>query len=212
MRNQFPTADELRTALLDATRKEREILARLWLSEGPPEIFRRCPAVYDELRGWLSARLRIHAKEITIVGSARTGYSMVPRHFGRPFGQDSDLDLAIISDSLFERLTTDFYLFADDYRSGTVRPRSEKQSHLWQENLKFGNRNIPNGFFDAWKIPNFSRYTVTREINQAMWKLVNKLERTETAPRVRRASGRVYRDWKSFVARVELNLSAALRV
>lgn len=136
---------------------------------------------------------------------------MVPRRFGSPFGEHSDLDLAIISANLFERLVSDFRLFADDYRSGAVRPRSETEDRLWQDNVEFGNRNIPKGFFDAWKIPNVSRYRVTREINQAMWKLVKKLECTERAPKVSRASGRVYRDWRSFVARMDINLSAALR-
>jgi hypothetical protein len=206
----FPSSDELRAALLGATRYGREIVARLWLSEGPPSAFQQCPAIYEDLRGWLSARLGIHPKEITLVGSARIGYSMVPTEFGKPFGEQSDLDLAFISAQLFERLTSDFRLFSEDYRAGAVKPRSDNERTLWESNLEFGERNIPKGFFDAWKIPNFDRYSVTRQVNQAMWKLIKKLEITAAAPKVHRASTRVFRDWRSFVNRMTVNLSVAV--
>ena len=206
----FPNSDELRAALLGATRDGREIVARLWLTEGPPSAFQQCPAIYEDLRGWLSARLGVHPKEITLVGSARIGYSMTQAEFGKPFGEHSDLDLAIISAQLFERLTSDFRLFSEDYEAGDVNPRSDKERTLWESNLEFGERNIPKGFFDAWKIPNFDRYSVTRHVNQTMWKLIKKLETTAAAPKVHRASTRVYRNWQSFVNRLTVNLSAAV--
>ena len=127
----FPSSDELRAALLGTTGYGREIVARLWLAEGPPSAFQQCPAIYEDLRGWLSARLGVHAKEITLVGSARIGYSMAPTEFGKPFGEHSDLDLAIISAQLFERLTTDFRLFSGEYRAGAVTPRSDNERTLW---------------------------------------------------------------------------------
>lgn len=189
----------------------REIVARLWLAEGLPVAFKSCPAIYESLRGWLGNRLDIHPKEITLIGSARIGYSMAPAEFGRPFGEQSDLDLAIISTKLFERLNVDFQLFSEDYKAGTISPRNDRERALWKGNLEFGERNVPKGFIDAWKLPNFDRYPVTQQINQAMWKLLKKLETTASAPKIRRASSRVYRNWQSLANRMDVNLVAAIK-
>ena len=209
--NPFPSPDELRTALAGASRASREIVARLWLTEGLPSAFRSSPAVYEDIRGWLGARLNVHAKQVTMVGSARLGYSLAPApKLGQPFNEKSDLDLSIISDELFYRVASAFEAFCADRRAGTVAPRTPHERKLWEANVSFGERNIPRGFFDANKIPNFHRYEVIQCVNQSMWALLKRLEATPEAPRVRRASTRVYRDWQAFVDRVSLNLKTAL--
>jgi len=207
----FPNPDELRTALSGGTRRGREIFVRLWLTEGTPSAFRECPAIYEDVRGWLSSRLKIHPKEITVIGSARIGYSLAPPpEFGKPFGKHSDLDLSVISVELFESLVSAFATFADDYSQRAVAPRNDRERKLWEANLEFGDRNIDRGFFDASKLPNLDRYAVSQRINQAMWALLKKLEATAGAPNIRRASTRVYRDWQCFIEQASLNLRAAL--
>lgn len=207
----YPSADELRAALSGGTRRSREIVTRLWLTEGLPAAFRGCPAIYEEVRGWLGTQLGIHPKEITLIGSARVGYSLAPApDFGRRFGKHSDLDLSVISAQLFARLVTAFNLFADDYRQNSAVPRSDRERELWDDNLQFGRRNIPRGFLDARKIPNFARYSDSQNINQTMWVLLKKFEVTPGAPEVRRVSVRVYRDWQCFIDQVSLNLRSAL--
>ena len=84
--------------------RQREVLARLWLAEGIPHAFQKCPAIYDSVRCWLSECLRNHdvqAKDIGVVGSARLGASYVPWKLGRPFSPRSDLDMFIVSKRLF---------------------------------------------------------------------------------------------------------------
>ena len=143
--------------------------------------------------------------------SARIGYSLAPPpEFGKPFGEHSDLDLSVISPLLFERLVEAFRLFASDYRSGALAPRNDHERMLWDANLEFAERNIPRGFFDASKVPNFERYLAAQRINQAMWALRKKLEATAGAPTVRHASTRVFRDWQCFIDRASLNLRWAL--
>jgi hypothetical protein len=164
------------------------------------------------MRGWLASRLGVHPKEVTLIGSARIGYSLAPPpEFGRPFGDRSDLDLSIVSGDLFQRVTSTFSNFSADYSSGVVAPRNLYERHLWDENLTFAERNIPRGFFDPNKIPNFPRYPIAQQVSQAMWELVKKLEVTPGSPQVSRASARVYRDWQSFIERVSFNLLSALR-
>ena len=207
----FPSPDELRKALTGASRASREIVARLWLTEGLPSAFRSSPAAYEDLRGWLGSRLSIHPKEVTLVGSARLGYSLAPSpQFGTPFGENSDLDLSIVSGDLFQRLASAFGSFCADYGAGAVVPRTPRERAFWDENVAFGKRNIPRGFFDGSKVPNLDRYVVVQQINQSMWALVRKLEVTPGAPRVRRASARVYRDWQAFVDKVSFNLKVVL--
>jgi hypothetical protein len=208
----FPSPDELETTLARAPRAAREIVARLWLTEGLPSAFLASPAVYEDLRGWLASRLDVHPKEVTLIGSARIGYSLAPPpEFGRPFHAGSDLDLSVVSADLFQRVTSAFANFSADYNSGAVIPKTPHERQLWDENVAFGARNIPRGFFDPNKLPNFDRYPVAKQVSQSMWALVKKLEVTPGAPQVRRASTRVYRDWKSFIERVSFNLMAALR-
>jgi hypothetical protein len=208
----FPSPEELETTLARAPRTSRDVVARLWLTEGLPSAFLTSPAVYEDLRGWLASRLNVHPKEITLIGSARIGYSLAPPpEFGRPFDVKSDLDLSIVSPSLFQRVISAFDQFSFDYRSGAVTPRTQWERELWNENLIFGARNIPKGFFDPNKIPNFDRYPVAKQVSQSMWMLVKKLEITPDAPKVKRATMRIYRDWQSFIEKVSFNLMAALK-
>jgi hypothetical protein len=209
----YPSADELLKALTGATRQDREVVARLWITEGAPFAFSDCPGVYEDIRGWLASRLNLHPKEITLVGSARLGYSLAPSPaFGKPFSENSDLDLSVISRDLFTRLSSAHSNFTSDYRKGIVVPRSEHERILWEANIEFGERNIPRGFIDANKIPNFDRYNAAQQVNQSMWVLLKKLEVTQKAPRVQKVSTRAYKDWPSFIDRVSLNLrSVSLR-
>ncbi len=165
----FPCPVELRNALENSTEREREIFVRLWLAEGVPYAFRDCPAIYEDIRGWLGDRLDVHPKEITLIGSSRIGYSLAASSkFGREFNENSDLDFSIVSPSLFERLVAASKLFHEDYKNGSIQPGNDRERNLWPENFKFAEHNIPKGFLDSNKIPNRERYSSAREINQYM--------------------------------------------
>ena len=209
--NPFPSADQLRSALSNGKRWEREIFVRLWLSEGVPFSFRNSPALFENLRGWLGNRLSVHPKEITLIGSGRIGYSLASGdQYGREFSETSDLDFSIVSSSLFHLLVQSFYQYADDYESGRVTPTTNRQVELWPENISVCRKNIQRGFLDNNKIPSLRSYPVVRNINYAMWYLEKRLRETPEAPRVKHASVRVYRCWRSFVDQVSLNLLRAL--
>jgi hypothetical protein len=123
LREAFPDAEALGAAVRGGNRHGREILARLWLTEGIPFAFQGTPSVYEEIRGWLSHRLNVHPKEITLVGSARIGYSLAaPPDLGKPFGKHSDLDLCVVSADLFRRFVEAVEQFKVDYQTGKVLP------------------------------------------------------------------------------------------
>ena len=135
--------------------REKAILARLWISEGIPFAFRRCPGLYEEVRDSLAKRLELDAKQISVVGSGRLGYSLAPKKWGEPYrAMSSDLDLFAVSGGLFERLREDFERWHDDYAGGETQPSTDKERYYWNVNRKETPDRIRKGFIDSIRVPN----------------------------------------------------------
>ena len=208
---QYPDAIALREAIVLSSTHARESVVRLWLTEGIPFAFRDCPALYEAVRAWLGARLTVCPKEITLLGSARLGFSLAPPpNYGRMFNAQSDLDLTVVSMALFDELSKSFAQWVADYNARIVHPRDSKERELWDENIRRVPDNLARGFIDANKVPTWDRYPIAQTVGQAMWLLKRKMEITEGAPAVRKISIRVYNSWRALVDRVSLNLRMAL--
>ncbi len=162
------------------------------------------------MRAWLGVQLSLCPKEITLLGSARLGFSLARPKFGRPFDVESDLDLSAVSEQLFQRLAESFDAWKRDYSEGLVHPRHNRERAFWDDNVLFGERNLPLGFIDPGKLPTFNRYPLVQNIQQTMWALTKKLEVTPEAPSPQKASLRVFRTWRALVNRVSLNLHLAV--
>ena len=209
----YPPANVLLRAVKAGDRDARYAISRLWLSEGIPFAFKARPAVYEALRIWLARYLDIQAKEITIIGSGRQGFSLSPdQNVGRPFGPQSDLDMTVISSSLFQRLRAAFGRWEQDYTHGIVHPRNEREKALWGENQRNNPLALERGFIDPQKIPTWPRYPEAEMVMDALWRVHEKLKVTPHAPDVRKVSLRVYRDWDSFVRQMAINLEVVGRI
>ena len=150
----YPDPKVLLEAAHSGGESARIALAQLWLSEGIPHAFGNCPAIYEAVRFWLSTQLDVHAKEISLIGSARLGKSLKPEKLGEPFSNyESDLDLFIVSSDLFERLKEDFYRWLSDFESGQVKPRNNRAAYYWRDNKKQLPMNIQRGFIFSDRIP-----------------------------------------------------------
>jgi hypothetical protein len=208
----YPTPEAVAQLAACKSKLAQEAFVRLWLTEGTPYLFQKCPAIYEDLRSWLAKSFGVCPKDITILGSARLGFSLSPPpKFGRPFGEKSDLDLALVSPTIFEEFRRQFSQWEKDYENGVEMPCNPTERSYWDENKDFGRRNFPRGFFDAKKLPNRDPYPIAKQVNNAMWALIEKLKVTPGAPVIRKeASVRVFRDWKSLVARVSYNLGRVL--
>jgi hypothetical protein len=57
---------------------------------------------YFDLKDRIAATFGIHPAEIVVVGSAKLGFSLAPDKRYRPFGETSDIDVALCSSSLFD--------------------------------------------------------------------------------------------------------------
>ena len=209
----YPAANVLLEAVKVGDRDVRYALSRLWLSEGIPFAFKTRPGIYEALRIWLARRLNVQAKQITVVGSGRQGYSLSPdQNVGRPFGPQSDLDMTVVSSSLFERLREAFCRWEQDYSQGIVHPRHENEKALWDANRRNCPLGLERGFIDPHKIPAWFRYPEAQAVIDVLWRVHQKLKVTSDAPRVREVSLRAYRDWDAFVRQMAINLEEVGRI
>lgn len=71
-----------------------------------------------EIKADLAQEFRIHHSEVMIVGSGKLGFSIADGKRYKPFGESSDIDLAIVSGRLFDDVWRDTF----DYwvKNGTL--------------------------------------------------------------------------------------------
>ena len=207
----YPCPQDLLAAAAAGPR-ERAILARLWISEGIPFAFRRCPARYEEARDSLAKRLRLDAKQISMGGSGRLGYSLAPKKWGEQYrAESSDLDLFAVSERLFDRLREDFDRWRDDYARGDIQPSTERERYYWNANRKETPNSIQRGFIDSIRVPNRQRYAVFSAMNSCLAVVRLKLRDADEGPMLReRLTLRCYRDWHSYELQMAVSLKAVV--
>ena len=205
---QYPNAKEIARISKAEGEKAGIIFSRLWLSEGIPFAFKENPAVFESLRTWLSIQLEVHAKEVGVTGSAQLGTSLSPKQLGSPFDSESDLDLFVISSSLFDQIKRDFQRWSCDYESGACQPKNVREENFWRNNLERGQTLILRGFLDQKMVPNRQEYAMISKISHKMWLLTKKLKLTKNAPNPAKASLRCYSSWDAFVRQVTMSLGS----
>lgn len=206
-----PLGDDLLKVAEEGGPEARDALARTWITEGIPLAFRECPAVYDSMRVWLGDVLKVHPKLIGLTGSARFGSSFVASKVGRPFRPGSDLDIFVVSQTLFARYRADFVAWRNDFHSGVERPRSDRERRWWLDNAERVPRNISRGFIDVRFIPARTRYKAAQHTLDTMSNLVRKLAATPRSPSPPRATVRCYESWGALVRQVSLSLQRSGR-
>ncbi len=90
---------------------------------------------YYKLKATVAEKFDIHPSEVIVVGSTKLGFSIVPGKRFRPFGDSSDIDVAIISPKLFDYVWQEVFgylnsasswkhrrVFARYFVRGWVRP------------------------------------------------------------------------------------------
>ncbi len=208
LRNIYPCPEELRTMAKSVTDREKSGIVQQWVSEGIPYCFRECPLLYEAIRGWLARAIGIQAKEITLIGSARIGYSLAPGDdYGRSFNDSSDLDFCAISSVLFEKCVAAFKLWLDDYQNGRILPINPTEKSYWKDNATRVPNNIRWGFIDPHKIPTRPEYQIAGDIHDSLYRLHKKIKMTGYAPRVRGVTIRVYGDWWAAIRQFKINFS-----
>jgi hypothetical protein len=208
LKDRYLAADDFRTVILKLDKRETFAVVQQWMTEGIPYIFTEAPLLYEAMRSWLAMRLELNAKELTLIGSGRLGFSFKVTRFGEFFSQRSDLDFTAVSSHLFDGGKSSFNHWKEDYQVGRVQPRNSTEEAYWKQNLLGVPSSIARGFIDPHFLPN--RYEWPKRISQSLYLLQGKINLTPSAPKVRKVSIRVYSDWAAFVKQMQLNLFTTL--
>ncbi|MCG9130032.1 hypothetical protein JT359_20790 [Candidatus Poribacteria bacterium] len=65
--------------------------------------------VYFDLRSDVADHFGLHPNEVLVVGSAKLGFSVSPKKRYFPFGDKSDIDVALVSTVLFDKIWEDVF-------------------------------------------------------------------------------------------------------
>lgn len=190
---------------------ERYGIIRLWITEGIPFAFKDNPLLYEEIRSFIATGIGVHTKEVTIVGSGRTGYSLTKRKWGNPFvPTTSDLDFVIISNDLFKKLVIDFQKWVSDFHSRKTVPLDATQTRSWLNAIATVHRNIPKGYINTRQLFSNYSYPVVKQCNLTMRRLKDKIHLTPSAPSISDVSIRVYASWKYCIKQLDESFKVAL--
>lgn len=91
--------------------ENHDSIVRAHIFGGTPFVFRDRPEDSELLFQHLSGKLRIRRDDWTIIGSAKTGFSVAPEKYGQPFRAESDIDVVIVSENLFDAIWLDLLRF-----------------------------------------------------------------------------------------------------
>lgn len=88
--------------MADLESEKPSFVAMKWIIERTPHIFKCDRQAYIKWKEELSSRIKIDGKSITFTGSSCTGFSLNPNKNYKLFDDDSDIDIAIISNHYFD--------------------------------------------------------------------------------------------------------------
>ncbi|KAB0331435.1 hypothetical protein LSO07_06805 [Janthinobacterium sp. PLB04] len=135
---------------------------------------------YHDIKVAASDALDIPVKNVAIVGSAKTGYSLTPGRNFSPFNDKSDLDLVIVSEVLFREL---WESYLDFLNSSTGQAYAPVAKNVFRHFISIKSEDIQGDqleYFSHW----ISRVDKLRQTFQLQFKLPSEI------------NYRVYDAWK----------------
>jgi len=119
---QFRT--DLRTTISD------EELVNKYISFGTPYIFQDDETQYHSLKQTLAAHYGVFNNDVIMIGSAKLGFSIAPMKLWKPFCEESDIDIVIISPTLFDAFWKDLFNFKISLKVRTTEEEERFQLFL----------------------------------------------------------------------------------
>ena len=131
---------------------------------------------YFDLKAEVSNEFKIHPSQVLMVGSGKLGFSIVNDKRYRPFGDTSDIDIALVCHTLFDKIWLDVFNYKQDgsywpefdkFRKylfkGWIRPDKlppaqmfEFSRHWWEffrsitSSSRYGSYQIRAGLYKSW--------------------------------------------------------------
>jgi hypothetical protein len=97
----YLSVNEFREILLSHS---LDVIVKEYVFKGVPYVFRDKPDSIEILNQHLYAALEISVENVTIVGSAKIGFSLSPHSFPRQFSDISAIDVLVVDESLFDKV------------------------------------------------------------------------------------------------------------
>jgi hypothetical protein len=185
----FPTIEEFKIALL--TRPLNGIIKE-FIFEGDPYVFRNAPTAMQALRDHLSKALSIQPENIIIIGSAKLGFSLGPDTMFRQFSEESDIDVLIVNEKIFDQIWQTILEWHYPRRLAGLDGRDSSWDRDRRRNLYWG-----------WFVPDRIKYKglsfpqvlkPLRDISTAWFNAFKSLSQVPELSR-REVNGRLYRSW-----------------
>ena len=95
------TVEDFKTILLS---EPLETVVREYVFASQSYVFRDHPEQEALFLDLLGDRLETNRDDITIVGSAKIGFSLSPHNFPRLFSDESDIDVVVVNETLFDQI------------------------------------------------------------------------------------------------------------
>jgi hypothetical protein len=157
-----------------------------------PFAFLGQPDALPTLRRHLSSRLALNENNIVIVGSAQVGFSLSPDSFFRPFSEDSDIDVLVVDEQLFDRIWAAIlrwhyprraWLDGSDWEWARLRQKELYWGWFTPNKIRFNGLTLP----DMLK--------PVRDLSTSWFNAFRSLSQYREFSR-RDVSGRLYRTWQ----------------
>ncbi|EGV16086.1 hypothetical protein ThimaDRAFT_4634 [Thiocapsa marina 5811] len=143
-------------------------------------IFGECATIsadeYFDLRSRIAKLYSVHPNEVIAVGSGKLGFSISPRKRYRHFSNDSDLDVVIISEELFDRCWRELF-------------RYENQGGYWEKAPK-----LKEYLFRGWIRPDMMPPDGNFDFGKRWWEFFNGLSASRDYS-ISRIRGAIYKNW-----------------
>jgi hypothetical protein len=99
--------DDIKAFRADLLRRDVGAVVQRYITSG--DCVTLSGSSYFDLRVQVARQFDLHVSEVLIVGSAKLGFSIAPDKRYRPFGETSDIDVAICSGALFDAFWKDVF-------------------------------------------------------------------------------------------------------
>ena len=126
-------------------------IVRRYLIYGNPFVYEHDLEQYYALKERIAHQFNIHPHSVIMVGSAKLGFSIAPKKLWKPFDDESDIDIVIVSETAFIRYWSilllsndnisrennderDYRRFKDYFFRGWIRP--DLLSYHYSDNKK----------------------------------------------------------------------------
>ena len=135
------TLEEFKAVLEDNTVSDLAIVQG-YITHGSPFVFMGDEKKYYSLKKIIADYFKLNPLSIIMIGSAKLGFSINPLQLWKPFNDESDFDMVIISDGIFRKFWGELL----DFNIG-LQVRTVDEEKKYRSFLKY--------FFKGWLRPDF---------------------------------------------------------